>query len=90
VAAEEDFGMSSLEAQVFGKGVIAYGYGGSLETVINGKTGVYFMEQTVQSLEEAIQRFEQVKIDSELCKKNAEKFSLNNFQAKFKKILAEL
>jgi glycosyltransferase involved in cell wall biosynthesis len=60
-AADEDFGMVPLEAQACGRPVVAYGAGGSLETV-RGEgalpTGVYFSEQTVESLMEGISRFE--------------------------------
>src|SRR5260370_2828478 len=60
-AADEDFGMVPLEVQACGRPVIAYGAGGSLETVRAGgasPTGVYFEEQTVESLMEGILRFE--------------------------------
>ncbi len=57
-AADEDFGMVPLEAQACGRPVIAYGAGGSLETVRGGQTGVYFGEQTVESLMDGITRFE--------------------------------
>ncbi len=60
-AADEDFGMVPLEAQVCGRPVIAFGAGGSLETVRGvgpGATGVYFEQQTVASLAEGIRRFE--------------------------------
>lgn len=56
--AEEDFGMVPLEAQAWGRPVIAQGAGGSLETVREGKTGVYFPQQTVVSLMDGIRRFE--------------------------------
>lgn len=62
-AADEDCGLVALEAQAFGRPVIAYGHGGSLETVRVGHTGesdtgVFFSEQTVESLVDAIERFE--------------------------------
>ena len=57
-AAEEDFGMVPMEAQACGRPVICYGAGGSLETVRNGVTGVYFAEQTVDSIVAGILDFE--------------------------------
>ncbi len=65
-AADEDFGMVPLEAQACGRPVVAYGQGGSLETVRGGDqelgakqaTGVYFEHQTVESLMDGIRRFE--------------------------------
>lgn len=55
---EEDFGITPVEAQSAGCPVIAYGRGGALETVLEGKTGRFFAEQTVESLCECIDQFE--------------------------------
>lgn len=70
-AADEDFGMVPLEAQACGRPVVAYRTGGTLETVRGwghtdgqqGATGVYFAEQTVESVMEGIQRYEQLEGD---------------------------
>lgn len=57
-AADEDFGIAPVEAQACGAPVIAYGQGGSLETVVPGVTGRFFAEQTPESIAQAIQEFE--------------------------------
>lgn len=80
ITAEEDFGMTSIEAQALGKGVIAYGFGGALETVIPGKTGCYFNEQSVKSLNQALEVFESLKINPEDCSQNAKRFSKQKFR----------
>lgn len=80
ITAEEDFGMTSIEAQALGKGVIAYGAGGALETIIPGKTGNFFIEQTAESLNQAIQIFESLKINPDDCHENAQKFSKERFR----------
>jgi glycosyltransferase involved in cell wall biosynthesis len=56
-AAEEDFGITLVEAQAAGAPVIAYGQGGAKETVMPGETGILFPEQTVDSLVAAVQQF---------------------------------
>lgn len=55
----EDFGITAVEAQAAGKPVIAFRAGGALETVIEGQTGVFFDEQTPESLAGAVKRFEE-------------------------------
>ena len=57
-AADEDFGIVPVEAQSYGRPVIGYGHGGLLETVIEKRTGVYFSEQTEESVIQAILAFE--------------------------------
>lgn len=80
-AAEEDFGIVLVEAQACGTPVIAYGKGGSLETVIQGKTGVLFPDQTPESLIRAVESFEkQGKFDSKVIRQHAEGFSKDRFK----------
>ena len=55
---EEDFGYTSLEAQFFGCPVISYAKGGTAETVIENKTGLFFDQQNVKSLTNIIALFE--------------------------------
>jgi glycosyltransferase involved in cell wall biosynthesis len=87
-AAEEDFGISIVEAQACGTPVIAFGKGGALESVVGlpheRATGVFFREQTIESLIEAVNRFEKnVRyFDPRHCRRNAERFSAENFKAK--------
>jgi glycosyltransferase involved in cell wall biosynthesis len=89
-AAEEDFGIVPVEAQACGTPVIAYGKGGVLETVQNltndSPTGVYFSEQSVSSIIEAIIRFEENanNISAKQCRKNAERFSPDRFRVEYK------
>ena len=88
-AAEEDFGIIPVEAQACGTPVIAYGKGGIIETVVNGKTGIFFREQTVESLIEAVRKFERFedKFDLFEIRKNAEKFSKERFKKEFKEFV---
>lgn len=79
IPAEEDFGLTALEAQALGKPVVAFGQGGVRETVIDGKTGVFFNEQTVESLVDSMKALEKVKIQEKGCKQNAAKFSKQHF-----------
>lgn len=57
---EEDFGYTALEAQFFGCPVLAYGKGGALETVIEGKTGIFFSHQTSDTLMATLERFDKI------------------------------
>ncbi len=77
---EEDFGITSLEAQASGKPVIAYSAGGALETVVKGKTGEFFSPQAEEALAKVLRSFDPGKYDPETCRANAEKFSKERFQ----------
>lgn len=86
----EDFGLTSLEAQALGKPVIAFAQGGSLETVIPNKTGLFFSEQTEDSLGGALIKLDTIEIDPKDCVSNAAKFSKENFIRNFKQTVADL
>lgn len=75
----EDFGLVPLEVQAAGRPVIAYGAGGALETVIDGVTGVFFPEQTVDSLCQAIRRFETLDFDPAVIQRHARNFDFAAF-----------
>ncbi len=83
----EDFGITPLEAQACGRPVVAYGKGGALDSVINGKTGLFFPEQTVESLSDAIVKFEKMNFNSKEIRKHAEKFSSGNFRKNIKTLI---
>ncbi|MNL32600.1 GDP-mannose-dependent alpha-(1-6)-phosphatidylinositol monomannoside mannosyltransferase [compost metagenome] len=84
-AAEEDFGIIPVEAQACGTPVIAYGKGGALETVIDGKTGIFFSEQNEQSIKDAVRRFEaDFEFNPVAIRQHAERFSTERFRAEFK------
>ncbi len=85
-AADEDFGMVPLEAQSCGRPVIAYGAGGSLETVRGtgdkpGRTGIFFSKQTADALSAAILRFEreELSFDPKDAQDHAAHFATPNF-----------
>lgn len=86
----EDFGLTSIEAQALGKSVISYGFGGVLETVIEGRTGIFFDKQEVNSLIEKLKKFEPMKFAQKDCKINAIKFSKEVFIRNFKHNIASL
>jgi glycosyltransferase involved in cell wall biosynthesis len=82
-AAEEDFGITPVEAQACGTPVIAFGKGGSLETVLDGVTGVFFGEQSVVAILEALDRFEAMSFDPQRIRAHAEGFGEERFRSEF-------
>lgn len=79
---EEDFGITPVEAQASGRPVIAFGRGGTLDTVIDGRTGIFFSEQNAKSLILALQKFERMSFDSTEIRKHAETFDVKIFKEK--------
>ena len=84
-AAEEDFGILPVEAQSLGTPVITYGVGGASETVKDQKTGLFFMEQTKESIKDAVMRFESIedKIDFNAVAQHSLQFSKERFKTEF-------
>jgi glycosyltransferase involved in cell wall biosynthesis len=72
---EEDFGIVPLEAMASGTPVVALGKGGALETVVDGVTGVFFPELTVDALEAAIVRAATISWDPAQLRKQSLRFS---------------
>ena len=85
----EDAGIVPLEAQALGVPVIAYAKGGSLDTVIDGVTGIHFTEQSVEALKGAIERFRSTSWDHDAIRAHAKQFSQAGFQERIKKIVEE-
>jgi glycosyltransferase involved in cell wall biosynthesis len=88
-AAEEDFGIAIVEAQAAGCPVISYGKGGALETVVEGKTGLFFAEQDAGSLMRAVQKFEQMhcSFQPETLIHNAQRYNKPRFLREFKQFV---
>ena len=98
---EEDYGLTPIEAQASGRPVIAYGRGGALETVIGADeesgppperaTGLFFPEQTTDSLTEAILRFEKIehRFSPAFIRDHASQFDVAHFRESMYAFIAE-
>lgn len=89
-AEDEDFGIVPVEAMGVGIPVISYRSGGPKESIVDGKTGIFFDELTVESIIGALKKFRQSKIDPKDCIKQAEKFDKKRFQEKIRRIVGQL
>ncbi len=86
---EEDFGLTSLEAQAMGKPVIAYKEGGLLETIQEGKTGLFFYPHTKEALKKTLEEFKLKTFRADDCCKNIRKFNKSIFKKKFKSFVED-
>ena len=89
-AGEEDFGIVMAEAQACGKPVIAYRKGGASEIVQDGITGILFDEQTVDSILDALNRFNPSSFDSDLIRDSALRFSKDRFFEEFSSFVRQV
>lgn len=76
----EDFGIAPVEAQAAGRPVIAFKAGGALDTVVEGKTGLFFTEQTVEALKSALEQFEELTFSPVAVRTHAEQFATAVFR----------
>lgn len=86
-AAEEDFGIAPVEAQACGTPVLAFGRGGVLESVVPGKTGLFFTEQTPASIIDALTSFEKIEWDPAAIRLHAENFSIRRFREQLRSLV---
>lgn len=86
---EEDFGILPVEAMAAGCPVIAYGVGGARDTVVEGKTGLFFERQTVTALEKTLQNFSRRHFDEAALVKHAAAFSNDRFRYEIESFVNE-
>ena len=85
----EPFGIAPVEALATGTPVIAFGEGGALDYISDGKNGVLFEKQTIGSLAEAVENFEKLKFDPKKVSESAEGFSVERFDAEMREFVHE-
>lgn len=84
LAKDEDFGITPVEAMAAGTPVVAFAGGGYLETVVEGKTGTFFKDYSVDGLVSAMRRLDKMGIKSQDCQNQAKKFSKERFKREIK------
>lgn len=88
--AEEDFGLLPLEAAACGRPAIALRAGGALETIVEGTTGEFFDEATVESLAQALRSFDERRYDPQQLRHHAETFAPERFKEKLRAIVEQV
>jgi glycosyltransferase involved in cell wall biosynthesis len=86
---EEDFGIAPVQAMAAGRPVIAYAAGGVLDTVLPGKTGALFAEQSVNGIIQAVEGFAAEKVETAVIRRHAEQFDITQFKAKLQTFVEE-
>jgi glycosyltransferase involved in cell wall biosynthesis len=86
----EDFGLVAAEAQACGLPVLAFGRGGATEIVENGKTGLFFHEQTPEAIIASVLELEHMRFDRNIIANSALRFSKREFKKKFASLIAKL
>lgn len=84
---EEDFGIVAIEALASGRPVIAFRSGDIVEHIKDGENGIFFDDQTKESVINAVKKFKEIDFDSNFIRSTALNFSKENFQEKIKKIV---
>jgi glycosyltransferase involved in cell wall biosynthesis len=87
VPGEEDFGLVALEAAAAGRPTLAYRAGGALETIVDGETGAFFDEPTVESLGAAMRAFDGSRFDAQRLRAHAERFAPAQFIERLRAIV---
>lgn len=92
---EEDFGYTALEAQLFGCPVIAYNAGGARETVLDGKTGLLFDEQSATDLLNAVERFHTLSYNvkksfDQVAQKHLKQFDRSIFEKRITNVVTDV
>jgi glycosyltransferase involved in cell wall biosynthesis len=84
---EEDFGIVPLEALACGKPVVAFRAGGATETIVEGKTGLFFYPQAKEALKETIEKLVTHRFKNKECRRQAEKFNQERFAREFENLV---